>query len=547
MKNNVKMIQIPLLLGAVLYGGFYSFCAYAIGVIILALLFVKLGKDKKSRVVKNEIFYGTIALCISAIISAFAAIDKGQAWLGVLRVLVIAIWIFYLMQFTKEERDEALVIIPWTGVAMVLVGIISFILKGIMPEFTALFWQADRFGGTFQYSNTCALFLIIAMLILAKNENIHVKEQILFALLLLGIFLTGSKGGIVLLIPAFIWTLKTNKAFRKSGICMLAILLVGGMIYAVASGDFQNIGRIYTIFTNYSTLFGRLLYMKDALPLLIKNPLGIGYMGYWAIQSSVQTGVYTSMFIHNDWMQIGLDYGWIFLIAFLTMIIIQIVKGKQGITNKVILILVCVYSLMEFNLQYFCIVMMIFLLLDYSEKNIIVSKKIVAQENQIFTIIGLLVSGYFAVQSLLSYTGFNEKALLMYPYDTVAKEAILKQEDNKEKAISQATEILEINPYSSYSYNALAYAALMDGMYEEAIDYKLKVVEIEKYNMTEYSDFMDMIGIIETTSDSEYICSLCDQGKERINKLLKETKENTSDLAYKLRDKPVFIQLETSK
>lgn len=546
-KTNIKMLQLPLILGIVLYGGFYDFCVYAIGVIILVLLFLKLGKDKKSRIVKNEILYCNIIFCISAAISVFAGINKGVAWLGFLRVLVIAIWIFYLMQFTKREKEESLTIIPWVCGIMVFVGLVSFLLKEILPEVTALFWQADRFGGTFQYSNTCALFILISMLLLAKNENVKKKELVLFDVLLIGLFLTGSKGGILLLIPVFIWIMITNKTFRKNGIIMLVILLVGGMVYAVITKDFQNIGRIYTLFTNQSTLYGRMLYIKDALPILIKNPLGIGYMGYSALQSSVQTGVYTSIFVHNDWIQMGLDYGWLFLFAVITIVVMQFVKGKQDRTNKVILLLVCIYSFMEFHLQYLSIVMIIFLLFDFSEKNIIENKKTVARENQIFAVLGLLLLGYFAVESLFSYAGMHNKAISMYPYDTRVKEMILQEEKNKEEAVLQAAEILKINPYSSQSYNVLAYGALMDGMFDEAINYKIRVVEIEKYNTTEYSDFIDMLDIIRKSDDSEYTKMLCKDGEERIIHLIEETKENTSALAYKLRDKPEFVQLETGE
>lgn len=543
-KQNTLMIQLPLLLGILLYGGFYNYCVYIMGVIILFSLVIKLGKDKKSRIIKNEIFYGSIILCISVAINIFVAVDKGMTWLGFLRVLVIAIWIFFLIQFTKEEREEALNIVPWIGGAMVLVGIVVLAINSIWSEVTALLWQADRFGGTFQYSNTCALFLLIALILLGKRECIDKKELILFDILLLGVFLTGSKGGILLLIPVFVWIIKNNKSFRRNGICMLAILMVGGIVYATISGNFQNIGRLYTLFKNQSTLYGRLLYMIDALPLLIKNPLGIGYMGYSAMQSSIQTGVYTSMFVHNDWIQIGLDYGWLFLIVSVVVIIKQLIKGKQDRNNKVILLLICIYSFMEFHLQYLSVVMIIFLLFDFPEKDIIVNKKIVARENQIFALMGIVLIGYFSIQSLFMYTGSYEKAHAMYSYDTQAKEALLKEEKEKDNAVAQAQELLALNPYSADSYNVLAYGALMDGNYEDAISYKLKVVEIKKYNMTEYADFMDMLEIIQKSDNSDYINILCQSGQEKLENLHKETEANTSPIAYKLRDKPVFIQLE---
>lgn len=543
-KQNKIMLQLPILLGIVMYGGFYDFCVYAVGVITLLFLFIKLGKDKKSKTIKNEIFYGSIVLCASAAVSAFAGVNRGMAWLGVFRVFVMAVWIFYLMQFDKNEREAAVDIIPWAGAVMVLTGIISLMLRDILPQVADMFWQADRFGGTFQYSNTCALFLLTGLLVIAGKVDIHKKELAVFDVLLLGIFLTGSKGGILLLIPVLIWILKSNKAFRVNGLCMVAVLVAGGIVYATISGDFQNIGRIYTLFTNQSTLYGRMLYMKDAIPVLLSNPLGTGYMGYWAMQSSIQTGVYTSMFVHNDWIQMGLDYGWLFLIVSIAVIIKQLIKGQQDRTNRIIMILICGYSLMEFHLQYLSVVMILLLVLDFREKDIMVNKIIVARENQIFAVFGMILLGYFAVQALFSHIGLYEKALGMYSYDTPAKEALLQKENNKDAAVELAKEILVINSYSADSYNVLAYGALMDGHYKKAIDYKYKVVEIKKYNMTEYTDFMEMLDIIRQSDDSEQTKTLCQSGYNKIEQLMKETKDNTSPLAYKLRDKPEFIHLE---
>lgn len=542
MKNRKErgMLWIPLIMSVVLFGGFYSFSAYFIGVMVLLLLFIQLGRNKKSRTAKNEIFYGSILLCVTAVISAIAGVNKGMAWLGVLRVMVIAIWIFYLMQFSKEERQEALSVLPLTGGIMVMAGVISFCLKPILPGVTALFWQAGRFGGTFQYSNTCALFLLIGLLLLSEQEKIEKKELILFDFLLSGIFLTGSKGGVLLLIPVLAWILIKKSAFRKNGIVMVVLLVVGSIVYAMLSGDFQNIGRIYTLLKYPSTLLGRFLYMKDALPILVENPLGIGYMGYAGIQSSIQTGVYTSMFVHNDWMQMGLDFGWVFLLVTVGIIIYQLIKGKQDKTKKIILCLICFYSLLEFHLQYLSIVMIMILLFDFRENTIIENKRIVARENQIFSLAGLLLLGYFGIASLFTYMGNYEKALSMYPYDTQALEAVLREETDKDAAVLQAKEILEISPYSSTSYNVLAYGALMDGDNSKALEYKIKVLELEKYNITEYADFKSITDTIQSMDSGSYAKEICEKGLEEMEQLLKNTEENTSSIAYKLRDKPVF-------
>ncbi len=537
-RKDVWRISIPLITTILLFGGFYSFSVYFVGAMILLLLFLWMGKTKKSRMAKNEVLYGSIILCVSAFISAFSGVNKGMAWLGFLRVVVFFLWVFYLMQFSGQQRERVLCVLPWAGGVMVIVGLLSISVTQIFPAATGLFWQAERFGGTFQYSNTCALFLMIGIIILSNKEKVDKQELVLFDVLIIGIFLTGSKGGILLLIPVLIWILVKQKSFRKNGICVALLLLVAGLTYGLASGDFQNIARIYTLFRYPSTLLGRLLYMKDAFPILLSHPLGIGYMGYAGMQSAIQTGVYTSLFVHNDWLQMGLDYGWLFFIVALGVVIYQLVKGKQETYKKVALFVICFYSLLEFHLQYLSIVMIIPLLMDVKESAIVEKKSAVAKENQILSLVGLLLFGYFGIASLCTYVGKYETALSMYPYDTQALEAVLMQERQKERATTLAEEILSIHSYSAESYNVLAYGALMDGSYEKALNYKLEVLKMEKYDTIQYGDFVSMVDTIQSVSAANK--ALCEKKLEEMQRILKETKERTDTLAYYLRDKPTF-------
>lgn len=532
-------ISLPFIITILLFGGFYSFSVYLVGAIILLLLFWRLGNQKKSRVAKSELFYGSILLCASALVSVMAGVNKGMAWYGFLRVLVFAVWLFYLMQFSAEERDEVLTVIPWSGGAVVLIGILSLLLSKIWPVVGALFWQAKRLGGTFQYSNTCALFLLIGMLVLAGQQQIGKKELALFDVLLVGIFLTGSKGGILLLIPVFLWIIIKQKAFRKNGILVISMLVVASLVYGYISGDFQNIARIYTILQYPSTLLGRLLYMKDALPVLLTHPLGIGYMGYAGMQGTIQTGVYTSLFVHNDWMQMGLDYGWLFMIASVGIVVCQLKRGKQETWKKIALFLICSYSLLDFHFQYLSIVMVLPLLMDFKENSVIEKKAIVAKENQIFALIGAVIFGYFAVASLGTYMRKYEVAISMFPYDTNAMEALLLEETDKESAKDLAKDILNLDKDNAQAYNTLAYAALMDGEYERALEYKLEVLKREKYNMAQYADFISIVETIKSVPQVE--AAFCEKKMQEMQALLAETKEQTSEIAYYLRDKPEFV------
>lgn len=531
------MILLPLILMLVMSGGLYSYSVYLIGGVIAVLLIIVLQTNKKIQCVKTELFAGSILLPTLSLITVFSGIDKGMAWTGFLRVLAFSIWMYYLMQFEKEERDQALLIFPLLGVVMIGVGILTLMI----PGFREMFWTAGRFGGFFQYSNTCALFLIICIMIIVENEKPDTKQLLLFDTLLMGMFLTGSKGGILLLLPVLIWIFVKKKPFRKNGIIVTGFLVLGGIVYAMLSGDFQNIARIYTILKYPSTLFGRLLYMKDALPVLMKNPLGIGYMGYESIQPVIQTGVYTSKFVHNDWIQMALDFGWVFVIVAIWIVIRQLKRGKQEFFKKMILCMICLYSFGEFHLQFFFLLMTAGLLWDYNEDRLEIKKKASMRENQIFSMAAAVLFAYFAIASFSTQTGNYQRALQMFPYDTNALEEMLVVQEDKNAAEMMALELTEMNEYNSQGYNTLAYIALMDGEYEAALDYKLKVLSIERFNMNEYADFENMVKTIEEQADGdEEIVKVCELGSQKMNDLLEETKESVSSLAYKLRDKPEF-------
>lgn len=536
-QNKYGMILLPLLITLLMGGGLYSYGVYLTGSVITVLLIIILQTNKKAQCVKTELFAGSIMLPALALITVFCGIDKGMAWTGFLRVLAFSIWIYYLMQFEKSERDQAFFALPFLGVAMTGVGILALMIPGLKE----MFWTAGRFGGFFQYSNTCALFLIICIMITVENERPDMKRLLLFDALLMGTFLTGSKGGVLLLIPVLIWIFVKKKPFRKNGIFVTGFLVIGGIIYAMISGDFQNIARIYTILKYPSTLFGRLLYMKDALPVILKNPLGIGYLGYESIQPVIQTGVYTSKFVHNDWMQMTLDFGWLFVIVAAWIVIRQLKKGKQEVFKKIILCIIGLYSVGEFHLQFFFIVMTAGLLWDYNEDKLEIKKKASMRENQIFAVAAVVLFAYFAIASFSTQSGNYQRALQMFPYDTTALEGVLVVQEDKSAAEMMALELTEMNEYNSQGYNTLAYIALMDGEYEAALDYKLKVLSIERFNMNEYADFENMVKTIEEQAGGdEEIVKLCKLGIQEMNDLLEETKESVSPLAYKLRDKPEF-------
>ena len=165
--------------------------------------------------------------------------------------------------------------------------------------------------------------------------------------------------------------------------------------------------------------------------------------------------------------------------------------------------------------------------------------QLLGSENQIFALIGAIIFGYFAVASLGTYMRKYEVAISMFPYDTNAMEALLLEETDKESAKELAQNILSLEKDNAQAYNTLAYAALMDGEYERALAYKLEVLKREKYNMDQYADFVSMVETIQSVPQVEK--AFCEKKIQEMQALLAQTKEQTSEIAYYLRDKPEFV------
>lgn len=89
---------------------------------------------------------------------------------------------------------------------MVLAGILALPFPALKEQL----WQAGRLGGFFQYSNTCALYLLAGLVVIcnrwienkSREQESGIKRdkmQILEGIVLLaGLLLTGSRGVMLL-------------------------------------------------------------------------------------------------------------------------------------------------------------------------------------------------------------------------------------------------------------------------------------------------------------------------------------------------------------
>ena len=540
--NNISLLGICMVIALCMDGGFFDSSVAIIGLFIAGsiLVLMKRGVNFYGRDKRNVFAIPLVLLGLAAVVS-FWAIDYMENLMGVMRLAVICLWMYFVQNRANEERVAVKNMIPLMGCASIGMSMLSFLITDLQPYFL----ENSRISGFFQYANTNALLFAVGIMILIyrlKEQEKPLYSILQIIVLLAGVFWSGSRSVLLLLMIWGVWYAIRTAEFRKPFLIGSITALLLGAAYAVITGSTANIGRIFTIFTNSSTLWGRLLYYRDAILLLSKKFLGLGRLGYYYSQGTFQSGVYDIKYVHNDFLQLALDYGVIALALVLLFVGWQIIKGKQSQTDKELLVFIGVASLADFHCQYLFVVMMACLFLDYGD--CIKEKKKLTKEKSI-VISGLFIAFlYIGIATGSNRYGNYDLALSMLPNYTPAEENRLLVSMGTEESCVWATELLEKNPYNitAYTVRGAYYGSVL--RIRECINDLDQMLELAPYSIDNYRQYEGLLKNMK-----EAILALGEEGEgleliqSRIDSLpeqLESMEERTSSLAYKINDLPVF-------
>ena len=307
LKDSIGKASLSMILGIaiILGGGFFDYSVAIVGAIITICLF--------SMLIKGEVFFQRdkrkvfaipiMIMCISIIVS-FWAIDYMDNFMGIMRIGVICLWMWMIQCKSKEDINLVQNIIPVLGCIMVLISIASLFVFNMK----LYFWENNRMSGFFQYANTCGLFTAIGLVILVHNwkeRKNFILKIMQFVILVAGLLLTGSRSILLVLLIWGIYYAFRRREVRKPFFITTFLLFLAGSFYIILTGSTENIGRIFTIFSSNSTIWGRILYARDAIFVLLKKFYGLGRMGYYYSQGTFQTRVYHTRLVQNDILQIS--------------------------------------------------------------------------------------------------------------------------------------------------------------------------------------------------------------------------------------------------
>ena len=523
------------LLSPFLLGLFFAWTGAPV-VFLLALLLFLLLRRNLLRLSSSPLFLAATSLVLFQLGGIFWGTDRGVALLGAVQFLPLPLFILLLEQFTSAERGVLLHRVPYAASVMV---ILSLLLSRI-GSLSDWFLVAGRQAGFFQYPNTYAVYLLSAVVLVLFGGPLRGGPLPWLGILIIGIFLSGSRTVFVLLFAVLIIYLFREKQpkIRNGVLGLIAVLALFGIILAFLPGGMGLFARYLTISASSSELLGRLLYARDAIPVILKHPLGLGYTGYRWLQGSFQTGVYSVQHVHNELLQLLLDVGWVPAGLLLWTLWRSFRSREGGFGRKLLLSVLLLHCLLDFDTQFVSVAMLLFLVTETEPPAVHpVRHRFVAAA--LLTGSSLL-SIWIGTASLALYLQNPGIAAKIYPAYTQAMVELLPEASGQE-ADRLADRILALNDAVAAAHDEKARSAFFAGQLDETVSQKQKAISLSRYSLTEYLDYFDLLRSsyerCMQTGDSPGE-KQCLQLMRKIPQMLDEVKAQTSPLGWQIHDRP---------
>lgn len=530
------ILMACIVIVGILGGGYYVSVSAVTGIVLTGVLFYRM-YVKKRITAAWDLNMAAFAVLVFGYL--LWAVDSGMALMGVVKFLPLLLF-YVLVSGLTDEREKMIASLPMLGCLMTAFSFVMMQFE-VFEQWVSV---AGRLSGFFQYPNTYALFMLICLILVMWRfdyKKIDWLDIVYGVAAVFGIIMSGSRTVFVLTAVAVIWVFAAKSSGKKVIISVLAAGAVVAVILAVAAGSAGILERFTNISFGASTFLGRILYVQDALPLILKHPFGLGYYGYYFIQQSVQTGVYTVVNAHNELIQILLDVGVIPAVFMGAAVLRSVFTKRTTDRNRIVLVIMILHSLFDYDFQFMAMGFVLILFLDM--RNIKTQKVPVLTG----TVVGLTGAAAAALSIMcgvsdVCYTSGNYKAAeKVYSGNTMAQLALLMKADKAEEMKAIAEKVIVDNQSVSLPYSALAQAAFADGDVEQFTEYKLKAIELAPYQYEEYENYLEVLvycnDLYHQMGDKDGV-RFCVEKAEEIPKMLEQVKENTSALGWKIVDRP---------
>lgn len=528
-----------------LFGGYYDFLVFAAAAVLAVLLALHARRTGGLTLPKGPVPWLLLGLVLCALLTLPAAVSPGMALTGVLRWLAALLFFLYAATFTQEERGLMLDSVAWQGAIMAVLSVCLFLGTLLSGGQDA----NGRIDGFFQYANTYALFLLICLALLAGKDRRQRLDWPAMAALLVGLFLTGSRGVFLLLAAAGIcwavYRLVVKKQVRPVLLGAAGVVLAAALAVVFSGG--MVLDRLEAITLESSSLNGRLLYYLDGLRMLAQCPFGVGRGGYLYLQPLVQTGPYILKSIHNEYLQAALDGGVLSGILLLALVWAVVFRQGAPLRERAAAALLGLHACIDFDFQFFAMLCLLLLCgVGGERRTVAVKKPAVLAAGGILT----AVFAFFTLPYSLSFFGNSRGAYALWPVDLSLAEERLQHCADLEEAGEIADAILCQTSLSMLAWDCKFAQAAAAADYPSMTSYRYQYLQLNPYRPEVYEEMTTLL---------ENACDQAPEGldlyqtlAEQTARLLEEVYARTSPLAYKIADRPDFsfrpallIRLET--
>lgn len=329
----------------------------------------------------------------------------------------------------------------------ILIAFYLTVSKAAIPLFiligTVLFVIQKKYARYFVLQNViCMIFAIL--IILAGFQQ---RQSVKLLLIVICVAISGRA-----ILNDKLHRLFTEKRLIILWVCGLGVFLFLGCLLLVS----KDINIL-------ETLLKRFDYMKDALVLLKEHWLtGIGPGAWKYYQYSAQTTLYSVSDIHNSWLQIWLEYGMIFFVTMVAVLLIATVlfARKKMYASSAIMLLIITHSLVDINFNFGIILIILGFMTGFALKD---AKDIRLGKPVMYTTLAfcLALYGYMVCEGVVrnmferSYIQNKNAQAIKYsyilekicPYDSNLQISIAAlTQENAEQRIKHAIELSPLDP-----------------------------------------------------------------------------------------------------
>ena len=280
-------------------------------------------------------------------VAAFFAHSANAAIVELLKYALFPLSYTYFCRLDETGKTRVGKVFYAAFVLVMVFGLLG--MAGLSPVDGMVTVIGGRLQSFFQYANTTALVMGIGVFYSTERVvncrgdrprspgyNVMWKKAIegdrpymVFYSLMAVLFFTAmvftlSRVSFVLFVPLYLLyvfrfvSLKI-KAAALGSVAALAVLLV-----AVDS-------RLMRISIFAPTLVERYISYFDALGMMLRRPLGVGLGNWQFLQFYHQSAPYQVRFIHNFYLHVGLDGGFVAMFAVVALVCYALVKAEKGV------------------------------------------------------------------------------------------------------------------------------------------------------------------------------------------------------------------------